>query len=229
MKHGTETIKAFLETLTGLVVDYMNKPFVSLNIHISEGNKKIGKVYNWSMAPIVTCGNCSCCSRYCYDIKACLQYPNVRTARAENTAMMKMDREKTFSMIDEFISKKKVHKAFRWHVSGEILDVDYFDRMIKIARRYPDWIFWTYTKMYFVVNEWIRKNGKDALPSNLSVMFSVWNGLPCPNPYNMPTFTCIQESMTPDPREWRCPGNCDICLKSGHGCPHGESSNVDEH
>ena len=229
MKYGMETIKAIMATLSGMVTDYMQKPFASLNIHISEGNKKIGKVYNFSMAPGLTCLNCTRCIEYCYDIKACLQYPNVRTARAENTAMMRMDREETFAMIDDFISKKRLHKAFRWHVYGEILDVDYFDRMVQIAKRHPDWIFWTYTKMYYTVNSWIDKNGKDALPSNLSVMFSVWNGLPCQNPYDMPTFTCIQEGMTPDPREWRCPGNCDVCLKSGHGCPHGESSTVDEH
>ena len=155
----------------------------------------------------------------------------MRIARAENTAMMRKDRAKTFELIDDYISKCRLHKAFRWHVSGDILDIDYFDRMVQIARRHPDWIFWTYTKMYLVVNEWIRTHGgtRDALPANLSVMFSVWNGMPCPNPYGLPTFTCIMEGMERNPKDWRCPGNCQVCIDSGHGCPHGESSDVDAH
>ena len=229
MKHSKQTIKKIMGALKKLVSDFMEKPFDDLRLHISTGNQKIGKVHNFSMAPGLTCGNCSCCMEYCYDVKACLQYENVRIARAENTAMMQLDREKTFELIDKYISSKKAHKAFRWHVSGDILDIDYFDHMVQIARRHPDWIFWTYTKMYWVINLWIALHGKDALPDNLSVMFSVWNGLPCPNPYGMPTFTCIQEGMEPAPEEWRCPGNCQICIDSGHGCPAGESSNVDEH
>lgn len=200
-----------------------------LKLHISKGNKKIGRVHNFSMAPGITCPNCSGCLEYCYDIKAVLQYGNVVNARAENTLMMKADMVGTFKQIDDYISKRRVHKFFRWHVSGDIISVEYFDNMVQIARKHPDWIFWTYTKAYRYVNAWLDANGKDALPANLSVMFSVWNGMECPNPYGMPTFTCIQEGMTPAPNEWRCPGNCEACIRSGHGCPHGESSNVDEH
>ena len=210
---------------------FMEKPYKSLHLHISKGNMKIGRTHNFSMAPIITCSNCAGCKNYCYDIKAVLQYPNVMKARAENTAMMLKDRKKTFKQIDKYISRRKVHKLFRWHVSGDILDLDYFSRMVKIARKHPDWIFWTYTKNYAVVNEWNRshKGGKKSIPKNLSVMFSVWNGMPCPNPFGMPTFTCIMEGMEPDAGSWPCPGNCESCIRSGHGCPFGESSHVPLH
>lgn len=231
MKINPETLKKILLVLAELINYYMLIPFENMRLHISKGNRKIGMVHNFSMAPGHSCHNCSECIHYCYDIKANWQYENVRIARAENLAMMKINRDGTFRLIDEYISRKRKHKAFRWHVSGDILDIDYFDRMVQIARRHPDWIFWTYTKCYHFVNAWIASHGgtKEAIPANLSVMFSVWNGMPCPNPYNLPTFTCIMDGMEPDPKEWRCPGNCDVCLKSGRGCPHGESSNVDAH
>lgn len=231
MKYNKKTLAKILSVLAALIAMFKGMPFDSLKLHISKGNKKIGRTHNFSMAPGHTCSNCSECISYCYDIKACWQYENVRIARAENTAMMLLDREKTFSQIAEYIRRRKANKFFRWHVSGDILDTDYFDHMVKIAILFPDWTFWTYTKNYFAVNDWIRTHGgtRDALPDNLSVMFSVWNGMPCINPYGLPTFTCIMEGMTPAPGEWRCPGNCQICIDSGRGCPHKESSNVDAH
>jgi hypothetical protein len=212
-----------------MIENFMKQPFDSLTLHISKGNRKIGRTHNFSMAPGITCANCSGCIKFCYDIKACWQYLNVRIARAENTAMMFLNRAETFRQIDNYISNRRANKFFRWHVSGDILDADYFDRMVTIARNHPDWVFWTYTKNYLAVNTWIDKNGKENLPGNLSIMYSVWNGMECVNPYDMPTFTCIMPGMEPDKKAWKCPGNCDACLKSGRGCPYGESSEVDLH
>ncbi len=229
--YSNETLKKAMEGLRKATTDAMMKSFDEIALHISQGNRKIGRVHNFSMAPGLTCANCAGCIRYCYDIKAVIQYKNVLNARAENTALMYKDMARTFRMIDTYISRRRVHKAFRWHVSGDIISVEYFDAMAQIAIRHPDWTFWTYTKAYAFVNEWVRTHGgtRDAVPANLSIMFSVWNGMACPNPYGFPTFTCIQEGMEPNPDEWACPGNCDICLKSGRGCPHGESAHVNEH
>ena len=228
MKHSNDSIKKAMENLRKAMEYYGSLSFVDLRLHISKGNRKIGMVHNFSMAPGITCANCSGCLNYCYDIKAVLQYRNVVTARAENTVLMKQYRGATFAAIDEYISRQKVHKFFRWHVSGDILDVDYFDSMVRIARNHPDWIFWTYTKNYSAVNAWLD-SAPEGMPDNLSVMFSVWNGMPCPNPHGLPTFTCIQEGMEPAPDQWKCPGNCDACLRSGHGCPFRQSSYVYEH
>ena len=224
-----ETLKKILSLLVTLVNMYMSRKYETLRLHISTGNKKIGRTHNFSMAPGLSCINCTECINYCYDIKACWQYENVRNARAENLAMMRMDMDATFRQIDDYISRKRRNKYFRWHVSGDILSIEYFNYMVQIARRHPDWLFWTYTKAYGYVNAWIKEHGRDALPDNLSVMFSVWNGMQCPNPYGMPTFTCIMPDMKPDPDAWTCPGNCQACIASGHGCPHGESSQVDLH
>ena len=231
MKYAAETLRRIIATLRALIEDFMSRPYETLKLHISTGNRKIGRTHNFSMAPGITCANCSECIRFCYDIKACWQYLNVRIARAENTAMMYMDRAATFAQIAMYISRKRIHKFFRWHVSGDILDVDYFDRMVKIAQMFPDWTFWTYTKNYAAVNEWIRSHGgtKESVPSNLSVMYSLWDGMPCPNPFGLPTFRCVMPGTEPDPAAWKCPGNCEACIRSGHGCPFGESSEVPLH
>ena len=235
MMHSMESVQKAMEALRNAMNEYSALPYTELRLHISQGNMKIGKVHNFSMAPGHTCANCAGCLPYCYDIKAVLQYPNVVKARAENTVMMQKNREATFIAIAEYLEKHNMHKAFRWHVSGDILDIDYFDRMCALATAHPDWTFWTYTKNYKSVNDWIDANSgpdsywRDSVPSNLVPMFSIWNGMPCPNPHRLPTFTCIQEGMTPAPGDWYCPGNCQVCLESGHGCPHGESSYVREH
>ena len=175
MKHSNESVKKAMDDLKARISVLSGKRFDELVLHISTGNRKIGRVHNFSMAPGITCANCTGCLAYCYDVKAVLQYPNVAAALAENTVLMKLHREETFQAIDRYISTHKANKFFRWHVSGEILDVDYFDRMVRIARHHPDWVFWTYTKNYRAVNEWIRSNGgsKESVPANLSVMFSV--------------------------------------------------------
>lgn len=235
MMHSKESVKKAMDNLRRAMDEYSKLPYTELRLHISQGNMKIGKVHNFSMAPGITCANCSGCLAYCYDVKAVLQYPNVVKARAENTVMMQKNREATFIAIAEYLAKHNLHKAFRWHVSGDILDTDYFDRMCALAKVHSDWTFWTYTKNYRSVNEWIDARSapdsfwKDSVPANLVPMFSVWNGMPCPNPHRLPTFTCIQEGMTPAPDQWKCPGNCQVCLESGHGCPSGESSYVYEH
>lgn len=193
---------------------------------ISEGNSKIGRVLNVSLAPIVTCGDaCKLCKSLCYDVKACLQYKNVRDARARNTALAMLNRDEYFSRIADRISRKRSNFFFRWHVAGDILDADYFDRMIQIARQFPQWTFWTYTKQYNIVNKWIDENGK--LPDNLHIMFSQWkikldNGqiiaVPLPNPHSLPIFTVVFEEEEFPADYFHCPGNCDVCKENHLGC-----------
>jgi len=206
----------------------------TIKMCISKGNKKIGKVMNVSLPPILSCENCSACQHFCYDIKACLQYPNtVINARIRNYTILRKDRQRYFSEIESAINRRRTNKFFRWHVAGDIVDFDYFDHMVQIAIRHPDFVFWTYTKVYHIVNEWIAQNG--SIPENFHIMFSEWDGMPMENPHNMPIFSCKLKDGNKNRTEaefaqmHRCPGNCDICKASGHGCVVGESSYADEH
>ena len=201
---------------------------------ISAGNRKIGRVMNVSTMPGMCCGNCSHCIVYCYDVKACAQYPNtVIDARMRNTVMLLRNRPEFFRRIDDAISRRRKNKYFRWHVAGDILDMDYFENMVSIARKHPDFVFWTYTKMYSIVNAWIASNGE--LPGNLTIMFSDWDGVELPNPYNMPVFSCkLKAGNKNHPVEYfdslfKCPGNCDVCKAIHAGCIAGMDTYNDEH
>jgi hypothetical protein len=151
-------------------------------------------------------------------------------ARAVNTAMAKNKRKQYFKQINDAINRRRKNKYFRWHVAGDILDMDYFKNMIRIAKLHPDFVFWTYTKRYDIVNKWLDKNGR--LPFNLHVMYSKWEGMRMDNPHNMPEFRVRMEGMSIDPFKalHKCPGNCDACkVNGGRGCIAGETSYVDEH
>lgn len=221
--------KKAVEKMQRYIGQYMSAPLDSLNVSVTKGNRKIGRVLNVSLPPIITCCNCKGCLKLCYDIKAILQYKNVAMARSRNYVILKRDREKYFNEIIETLKHRKTNKFFRWHVSGDIVDVDYFNRMVEIARMFPDFRFWTYTKAYVYVNKWCETNGKDAIPENLTVMFSEWKGIKMINPYGFPEFRVwFHSEAKPERVNW-CPGNCEICLKSKTGCPYGQTTYCEEH
>lgn len=234
-----ETLKKYQDNMRKKIAELTaiaRKNPDTLKTHFSNGNSKIGKVLNVSTAPVFTCHNCDGCRGFCYDIKACLQYTNtVLPARAENTVLAIHYRDKFFDEIEKKLKRRRAHKFFRWHVGGEIIDFDYFCRMVEVAKKFPDFYFWTYTKMYTIVNMYVEKYGRDAIPKNFTIMFSEWDGMPIYNPYNFPVFSCKlkagNKNHTPDyfNNLWKCPGNCDICKKAGRGCMAAENTYADEH
>lgn len=224
-----KTLRKVTKQLSEKLSRFMGKDFANLKIHVSKGNKKIGKAYNWSLPPVIGCGNCTECKWFCYAVNSAIRYENVRNAWSENLAMMKLDQKKTFDQIEDFLSHRRAHKFFRWHVSGEILNYEYLENMIEIARRHPDWFFWTYTKMYGLINVWCNLNGRENLPKNLSIMFSEWRGMKMSNPYNFPVFRCVFEDETPPADWWHCPGNCDVCKQLHRGCIKGENVWIHNH
>lgn len=227
--YSTESLKKVVKIMREHGSILAKLPVEEIKMAISKGNRKIGRVMNVSLPPLLSCANCSGCSKLCYDIKACLQYPDtVINARMRNFTILQKDRAEYFRRIDDAISRRRKHKYFRWHVAGDIIDTDYFARMVEIARRHPDFKFWTYTKNYRVVNEWVDKNGRDALPENFSVMFSEWRGMPMDNPHGFPEFRVVFKGETP-PKGHYCPGNCDICKEINRGCIVGETTYCMEH
>ena len=232
--YSKESLKKVMDLLNECKKHYDAETVEKIRICISGGNRKIGRVMNVSLPPIMTCANCAHCCKYCYDVKACLQYPNtVIDARIRNLVLLEKDPDEFFRRIDNAMNRRRKNKFFRWHVAGDIINMDYFQRIIDNARRHPDFTIWTYTKNYSLVNEWIRVNGRDALPANLTIMFSKWDGLNLPNLYKLPVFACRMKDGNKDPMDWdsmwKCPGNCDICKAAGRGCIVGESSYADEH
>lgn len=238
--YSNETIKKYIakmkSTMDAYKADFIDSPKKAVNaVSISKGNKKIGRVMNVSLAPILTCANCSECLHLCYDIKAALQYGNVMKARARNTVLALYFPELYFDAIRAAIKRRRKNKYFRWHVGGDIPNYKYFENMVQIAREFSEFTFWTYTKNYGIVNLYVQKYGRDAIPENMTIMFSEWDGMPLVNPYNFPVFTCkLKDGNKNHGPEYfnnlyRCPGNCDICKTLHRGCIAGETTYADEH
>ena len=223
----TETIKKVVANLSATEKAYRKvlEKGEEIKLVISSGNSKIGKCMNVSLSPIVTCGNCKECKSFCYDVKACLQYTNVVNARAKNTALFRYDRINFFEQLWAKMSRKKVNKFLRFHVSGEIVDIDHLELIIETAKKFPDFKIWTYTKMYWIVNQYIKEHGgnKSCIPSNLTIMYSKWKGLPLYNPYDMPVFRCVYPEEGTPTGCMKCPGNCDVCKGKNIGCVNGMS------
>jgi len=225
-----ESLKKVSDMIKEKIAFYMSTDMENIKICISAGNRKIGRVLNVSLPPLFTCANCSGCKNYCYDIKACLQYPGtVIDARVRNYILAMYYPEKYFAEIRKKLSNRRKNKFFRWHVAGDIPSMEYFKEMIEIAKDFPGFRFWTYTKNYSLVNEYCNKYGKNTIPANLSIMFSEWKGMPMVNPYNFPEFRCIMPDEKIPAGFTECPGNCEKCTTGKSGCPYGKNKYVHLH
>ncbi len=238
MSYKLETIVKATKKMQDLIAKYESMKPDRIPMCISKGNKKIGKVLNVSLPPVLTCHHCKNCMYFCYDIKAVMQYMAVADARVRNYVILLKDRKAYFGRIRETLKRRRTNFYFRWHVSGDIIDIDYFAEMVKIAREFPHFIFWTYTKEYETVNRYVSENGGSlgaAIPENFHVMFSEWDGTPMDNRYSFPVFTCKLKAGNKNHDTeyfeslYKCPGNCDMCKQKCLGCIGGRDTYCNEH
>lgn len=238
MRYSTETLKKYSAMMKEKINEYMKKKD-DLHVSFSTGNMKIGKVLNVSTASGLCCGNCKKCIEFCYDIKAAMRFTNVANARAINTVIAMEDRERFFAEIDKKMKARKKNLYFRYHQGGEIIDYEYFCEMVETAKNNPQYkAIWTYTKCYWIVNRYVKEHGNSrekAIPKNMFIMFSEWDGVEIDNPFDFPIFTVKLANGNKNHPEsffenlWKCPGNCDICKKVKRGCLVGESTYANEH
>jgi hypothetical protein len=191
----------------------------NVKIHISTGNAKLGAIMNISLPPVVTCHNCKSCCKYCYAVKDYNQYPNTRTAWNENYVLFLTDPDRYFNEISKAV---KTQRFFRWHVSGDIVNHDYFMGMIQVADENPKCEFLAFTKAYQIVNAAIAAGA--VIPSNLHLLFSAAPGVDMPNPYRIPechiNFADPAQNTYCGGAEYEhyCNGNCTECAINGCGC-----------
>lgn len=232
MQYKLDTLKRYAEKCK-IAMDDAKNDIGAYHVRVSYGNKKIGKTLNFNTLAIFggcggMCGKCGC-FKYCYAIKDAIRFPAVLRSRAINTVLSMLDRDRYFNEIAEQIKRHKSYKFIRFHVSGEIRDIDYLIHMIDIAKQFPDRIFWTYTKQYGIVNAYCDQYGKDSIPANLTIMFSEWDGYPMDNKYHFPEFHFIPKGRDIPQNVFICPGNCDYCKQHNCGCVNGCTAYVHEH
>lgn len=182
------------------------------HISISPGNSKMGSLNSVSLPSVITCGR-RC--EHCYAEKIEKLRPSVHTAYMRNLSILQNNPDQYWSEVSQAL---KTSRFFRFHVSGDIPDMDYLERMVNAARENPWCEILCFTKRYNFVNSYLD-NG-NTLPPNLHLILSAWRGLKMENPYDLPeAHVNYKDGMTTARKDAKpCGGNCFECASTDCGC-----------
>jgi len=172
-----------------------------VELHVSEGNVKIGNVVSVSLPPVLSCVPGIPCRKKCYALRAWRLYPNTRKAWKENLEIAQQDLAYFERELIANLQKRRSKRYFRWHVSGDIPFPSYVSMMIRVALALPDWHFVCMTKRY----SWVEKRN---FPSNLTMICSAW-GSNCPK--NDLPVAQVEFKTGPRKEGIYCPGTCTSC------------------
>ncbi|MDD7293417.1 MAG: hypothetical protein PUG83_07970 [Clostridiaceae bacterium] len=200
-----------------------------MNINISPGNSKLGAIPSISLPSGKTCrGDCECISK-CYARKLENLRPNVKSAYEHNLSVLNVNPDTYWREVEASIM---MSRFFRFHVSGDIPNDNYFSHMVDIANRNKHCEILCFTKKFGIINKYIE-NGHD-IPCNLHIIFSAWDGLKMENPYLLPEahvrYKDGHTTARSDAKE--CGGNCSECAIQDQGCwtiKRGEQVVFNEH
>jgi hypothetical protein len=186
-----------------------------VRVRISNANSKMGAVSSVSTLPFITCpARCAdTCGAACYAAKLANLRPSVLKSYAINTALAMFRPALYWEQVNLAVMAVRY---FRFHVSGDIMNYDYFCHMVEIARNNSRTEILCFTKRFEIVNQWLEANGE--LPENLHILFSGWSNLEPVNPYKLPETNVIQRGEEPADNWKICGGNCFNCACRGLGC-----------
>ncbi len=182
-------------------------------ITISKGNSKMGAIPSVSLPACITCNPNAPCFKLCYAAKIERIYKSAKDSYKRNLDILKADPGNYWTQVK---AAAMVNRFFRYHVSGDIPNKEYFVQMTKLADELPNTNFLAFTKQYNIVNEYLNNGG--TIPHNLKIIFSNWGSWKCENPHNLPVCEVIfNGDNVPD--QWKiCGGNCTECACRGVGC-----------
>ena len=240
-----ETFREYIDHGQNGVI-YCRKEGVINNIfHVQEnGNDKTGLAVNVNFPIEYTCRHdCECYKLgLCYACQGCYLFPANQAGYSENYNYYKnatsADMLKTFQLV---LDNVKNVRLWRYFTCGDIPDKRFLQIMVDFAIANPAVKFWSYTKKYHIVNEWIDEHGQ--LPENLKIIFSHWLNkdgtyLPMDNKHNLPTSEFIplgQEHLAENVTHV-CPcsdpnvvATCATCDCPCYGLCNGQSMALLEH
>lgn len=225
-KWTTRAWIAFMQNLIATVTGNL--------ITISKGNSKMREVPSVSLPSFIFCIFCGCWKK-CYANRMEKRRKNIRESYARNAKILLNNPNEYWRQVKRAVAK---NRFFRFHVSGEIPNAEYFRKMVETAIENPHCDILCFTKKYEIVNKWIEENGgtAESLPKNLHILFSAWDDLEMVNPYNLPEahirFKSGKTTDTEGKVTCHCYGNCENCFFGGCGCwalKTGEAVELDEH
>ena len=196
-------------------------------VSISKGNSKMGAIPSVSLPACITCNPDAPCFKLCYAAKITRLYKTVKTAYENNLNILK---ENPIEYWQQVKQAARMARYFRYHVSGDIPDLEYFNNMVVLAQELPHTQFLAFTQQFDIVNLFLVNGG--VIPSNLKIIFSNWGEWKCFNPFNLPECEIILKGSQPA-ENWKiCGGNCTECACRGIGCwelKNGETISIYQH
>lgn len=196
-------------------------------VSISKGNSKMGAIPSVSLPACTTCNPSAPCFKKCYALRMARRRKSVADAYERNLSILNSDTGAYWLQVK---AAAITTRFFRYHVSGDIPNIDYLLNMVKTAHELPHTTFLAFTKQYTIVNDYLNAGGE--IPANLIIIFSNWGAWKCENPHNLPVCEIVLKGNEPAP-DWKiCGGNCTECACRGIGCwelKNGETIAIYEH
>ena len=187
------------------------------SISVSNGNVKMGAIPSVSLPPVKTCAAraIGTCSKKCYACKVCRYSKEAKAAYNRNLDILN-NNPSTFW--DDVNRALKTSRYFRFNVSGDIPNYDYFKNLVKAANNNKHCEILIFTKQWEIVNKYMKYN--KTIPLNLHVIFSGWVGLNIINPFNFPEAHVLLKNGETTARDGAkyCSGNCFECALNNGGC-----------
>ena len=179
-------------------------------VKVSNTNSKLGgQIYSINLPAVVTCRPDAPCFKGCYARKGNWTFTNVKNSLESNLEAYKSNPDLFF----ESVAAQTVLTRFcRWHSSGDIVDMQYFEGMCKVARKNKETHYLCFTKKYEIINEFLSKGKR--IPKNLSIVFSAWDNWIPENPYDLPMTYVYGKEFNNEliPKDAiPCGGKCETC------------------
>jgi hypothetical protein len=188
-------------------------PGSRFRFHMSNGNAKIGKLFNASLTPVVSCNHDAPCRKWgqCYALNAVKNYVECRVAWADNWHFWQWFPDIYFDLVYHYTRrrmrldiKREKDTYFRWHVGGDIPDQRYLEGMKALARKLPAVHFLCFTKM--------QSLDYSSTPANLQIIFSMWPGWGWHMHSGRSAWLWDEEHDGRIPaNHFLCPGECPSC------------------
>lgn len=155
----------------------------------------------------------------CYAMKGRYVFPNVQGAQYKRLAAIE-DPRWTDAMV--FMIDRTGDAFFRWHDSGDLQSVDHLSRIMDVCRRTPNVRHWLPTREVRILRDWVKANGRDAVPANLTIRVSAHmvGQVPPRAPMGLPFSTVSTPNtralmadahMCPAPKQGNECGDCRAC------------------
>ena len=179
-------------------------------VKVSNTNSKLGgQIYSINLPAVVTCRPDAPCFKGCYARKGNWTFSNVKSSLESNLEAYKSNPDLFFESV---AIQTALVRFCRWHSSGDIVDMQYFEGMCKVARKNKETHYLCFTKKYEIINEFLSKGKR--IPKNLSIVFSAWDNWIPENPYELPMTYVYGEKFNNEiiPKDAiPCGGKCENC------------------